>query len=341
MQLEVKSYPAGEIITDLANHFESDLTEFSDEYIATIPSSIGSGEIRGISFPSGLGIISFNCRFNQELVVKFSQKMLHPAKFIYVNKGHLKHRLFTEDETYIIKRFQTAIVASKKDEGHIMRFSAFEDYEICILEIDRSILISRIIDDVDTLRPELRQMLEDTGSKEDFHHRAFYSLDMRDIFEGMMKREDQHGLVKKLYLEGKTFDILSYQLAKYQKDVEGSKEERSITDSEIDTIHQAVTHIKNNLDKEITVKQLTKITGLNPNKLQAGFKELCGFTVHDYLKSSRLRAAKEMILHSDLTISEIVYKIGLVNRGYFSKLFKTRYGLSPTEFRKKNGSSNT
>ena len=36
--------------------------------------------------------------------------------------------------------------------------------------------------------------------------------------------------------------------------------------------------------------------------------------------------------------SEIVYKIGLTNRGYFSRIFKERYEVSPSIFRKREDS---
>ncbi|MEM6804325.1 MAG: helix-turn-helix transcriptional regulator [Bacteroidota bacterium] len=47
----------------------------------------------------------------------------------------------------------------------------------------------------------------------------------------------------------------------------------------------------------------------------------------------RLKKAKELLLISDLSISEIAYETGHTDPSYFSKTFKSKYGLSPKEFR--------
>ena len=46
--------------------------------------------------------------------------------------------------------------------------------------------------------------------------------------------------------------------------------------------------------------------------------------------------AKELLLNTDLNITEITYKIGINSRSYFSKLFKEKYGMSPKVFQNKN-----
>ena len=69
-------------------------------------------------------------------------------------------------------------------------------------------------------------------------------------------------------------------------------------------------------------------------KIQEGFKSYYSCSVNDFVQRKRLEIAKKLLSQSDLNISEIAYKVGLNSKSYFSKLFKDRYGLSPTDYKK-------
>lgn len=60
-----------------------------------------------------------------------------------------------------------------------------------------------------------------------------------------------------------------------------------------------------------------------------------GMTVNQYVHSHRLKQATSLLGNSDLNISEIVIKVGLSSKSYFSKIFKDTYGVTPTGYRKK------
>lgn len=332
MQLEVKSYPAGKIVSDLARQTGSDLTQVDEVYISVLSSKIGKGLIRGINFPSGMSILVFNCQFNDSTSFNFTNLEDQQALIVYVNKGRLKLNLNSGNGPFKIHRFQTSKVDLNEDSIHL---TDRENHEFFILHIDKGINLSNKIAGANTLHAEILQMLAGIQSTANFGQRVPYNIDLEDIFEEAMHIDPQADPTKILSLESKTFQALHHQLKKQIKETEQDQPIRTLPEWEVEAIHQAVLFIKNNLEKEITIKQLSHLTGLNPNKLQFGFKVLCGFTVHNYLKYTRLRVAEEMILNSDLTISEIVYKIGLINRGYFSKLFKNKNGVTPTEYRKR------
>ena len=65
---------------------------------------------------------------------------------------------------------------------------------------------------------------------------------------------------------------------------------------------------------------MAKAVGSNPTKLQQNFKMVYGTTVNGYTKNARLERAAELLNLTDKSISEIVKEVGLINRGYFSKL---------------------
>ena len=50
----------------------------------------------------------------------------------------------------------------------------------------------------------------------------------------------------------------------------------------------------------------------------------------------RLKRSAQLLEDTQMTVSEIAYQAGFSDAGYFSVCFKKHYGISPTEFKKKN-----
>ena len=92
--------------------------------------------------------------------------------------------------------------------------------------------------------------------------------------------------------------------------------------------------IINNLDRDLPrLKDLALDMGTNEYKLKYGFKQLYGTTVFRFLIQERLRQAKTLIQHSNLTIKQIVQMTGFKSKTHFSRAFKEKYGVSPSDLR--------
>ncbi len=64
------------------------------------------------------------------------------------------------------------------------------------------------------------------------------------------------------------------------------------------------------------------------------FKKRYGITPYEYLLSSKIEAAKALLLNTQLPIKEIADRLCIVDEHYFSTLFCNRVGMRPSEFRK-------
>ncbi len=82
------------------------------------------------------------------------------------------------------------------------------------------------------------------------------------------------------------------------------------------------------------IKELTRITGLNQQKLMAGFKQLNGITIYEYVKRARMQKAIELLLESDLPILEIAKRVGYRGDGHFHEAFREVYGTTPGRLRR-------
>ncbi len=56
----------------------------------------------------------------------------------------------------------------------------------------------------------------------------------------------------------------------------------------------------------------------------------------DYLKNIRLEKAKELLVKSDLNLSEISQAIGYSDISYFSRIFKKEFQMTPSKYRRMN-----
>ena len=63
------------------------------------------------------------------------------------------------------------------------------------------------------------------------------------------------------------------------------------------------------------------------------FKNQFGFGFAEFISSQRVEYARQLLLTTDCTISQIAQMVGLPNANYFSKLFKASTGVSPSKYR--------
>ena len=65
-------------------------------------------------------------------------------------------------------------------------------------------------------------------------------------------------------------------------------------------------------------------------------KKETGKTAQEFIQYKLIDLAKERILDSDKSVSEIAYELGFKYPQHFTRLFKKRVGMSPMEYRKVN-----
>lgn len=82
--------------------------------------------------------------------------------------------------------------------------------------------------------------------------------------------------------------------------------------------------------------ELSRMIGLNDNKLKIGFKELYGTTVFGYLREKRLEKAFLLLQQGDLNVNETSLTVGYSNPSYFSEAFRDKYGVNPGNFRRRS-----
>lgn len=82
-----------------------------------------------------------------------------------------------------------------------------------------------------------------------------------------------------------------------------------------------------------TVQSISDTLNVSPNYLSAMLKVLTGQSTQQHIHDKLIEKAKEKLSTTDLSVSEIAYELGFEHSQSFSKLFKSKTALSPSDFR--------
>ncbi|MBO9613378.1 MAG: helix-turn-helix domain-containing protein [Dyadobacter sp.] len=80
------------------------------------------------------------------------------------------------------------------------------------------------------------------------------------------------------------------------------------------------------------VAMLAEKIGMSQSVLYKKLKAVTDLSVHDFLKSIRLKRAAQLLQSQKMTIYEVAYAVGYDDRKYFSREFKKQFGKTPTEY---------
>lgn len=93
-------------------------------------------------------------------------------------------------------------------------------------------------------------------------------------------------------------------------------------------------YIEVNLDSDLSLQALSRLTGMSNYHFLRMFKRSTGLAPLQYIIRRRMEAAKELLMRTRLTVTEVALEVGYGNIGHFIHLFKRHFGVTPVVFRK-------
>lgn len=100
-------------------------------------------------------------------------------------------------------------------------------------------------------------------------------------------------------------------------------------------IQDSMDYIYYHLHEKITLQNLADVTSLTPTYLATLFRKEKGLTIQAYIRSQRIEAAKNMLLYSNYTLTEIGEFLSFSSSSHFIKIFRDQTGLTPKQFQQK------
>jgi transcriptional regulator GlxA family with amidase domain len=100
-------------------------------------------------------------------------------------------------------------------------------------------------------------------------------------------------------------------------------------------ISTTVKEISSNVQKCWKINELSENVNLSTSQFEELFKRETQMPPLQFIKQLRFEKAKTLLETTFLTVKEVSFSVGIYDQSHFVRDFKQKYGLSPTEYRKK------
>ncbi|ULT29154.1 response regulator [Sphingobacterium sp. E70] len=119
----------------------------------------------------------------------------------------------------------------------------------------------------------------------------------------------------------------------YSKQVSILAPEMTIKSEKDKFLQKVLSYVHDNIDNpQLSVEALSAHTSMSRASLYNKLLELTGMSPVDFIRSVKLEKAASLLEKSDKSISEIAYETGFANPNYFTKVFKAKYQMTPSEY---------
>ncbi len=106
---------------------------------------------------------------------------------------------------------------------------------------------------------------------------------------------------------------------------------------EEDFMKKAIQVVHHNLsNNQFGVDDFSSALDLNRRTLLRKIKSHTGLSVNEFIRNVRLKKSTELLINSDMNISEVAYASGFTDPKYFSRCFRQDFGMSPKEYIEKH-----
>lgn len=192
--------------------------------------------------------------------------------------------------------------------------------------------------DLNLLTTQPPELLKGTGITGKLLFEKYCSNDSFASFAGNEETDsifagfyDQPEAFASSYRELKAMELLLY-LAKAEPEKEKHLNEYQA--EQVALIRKIHKLLLSNLDKRITIEELSKQYLINTTTLKNLFKAVYGTSIAAHIKEHRMEHAADMLLSTNESIASIANAVGYDSQSKFTSAFKGAYHVTPREYRK-------
>lgn len=116
------------------------------------------------------------------------------------------------------------------------------------------------------------------------------------------------------------------QLAEYKRKFNAEQQDKEFADKVRKLLEANITN------PDFEIEMLAQELGMSRTAFFKKTKAVMGCAPSDMVKNFKLSHAVELLKHSAISITDVAYRCGFTDVGYFGKCFRKKYGMSPREF---------
>ena len=301
----------------------------SCDRIALCPEHIGEGYKRDIDLPSGIQLTLHHYRFYDDLVLRDRGKQAVDCIEWVFNLSSIYHlcndSCVNNRQHYVIGQFapgmglQLAQVPRVAVDIHLnpVKFQALIGHRY------------------DCLSPEMQRLLAGDETLPCSSIRSITPA-IQTVLRQILDCPYQ-GVVKQLYLESKSVELIALWLEQATAEVPSSLTMKVLNGEDRDRIYAAKAILQRQFHDPPSLQALAHQVGLNDCTLKRGFRQIFGTTVFGYVCDRRMEQARQLLLQGDLKVEEVAQAVGYANRSRFAAAFRRKFGQNPKSYQMENG----
>ena len=114
----------------------------------------------------------------------------------------------------------------------------------------------------------------------------------------------------------------------------GEEDADGMEDPRLGRMHQVAAYLCEHMREPLTLEAVASHFALSPSHLSRSFRQATGFGFREYLIHYRIQRACDLLINTELSVTEIADRCGFSDSNYFGDAFRKATGLSPRAYRK-------
>lgn len=293
--------------------------------VSKIKKKFGKGIVIKYDIGNGIAIFARDFTLNQDIILT-EESNVPGACFIFNLKNDLSFNYIDKKE-YNLKRNHFFIeLASNKFYCEIL-IKKNQQFQTIFLAV-KDTLFLKLASSIENIQEYMNRALI----------KSYYILEgleidtlQLELFNEFKDKTYFEDILKSIYLESKTTNLLHYSIEKICKNLNTPLV--NYNKNRVLSLERAREMIMQKYDKKLSIKEIAYKSAINECYLKKDFKEYFGMTIYEMLQKRRLEISKQL-LQEELCVKEVAFKVGYKHTSNFSKIFKKHFNISPAKYKK-------
>ena len=184
----------------------------------------------------------------------------------------------------------------------------------------------------------ISEIAENAGSNsqrvEFVEHFGSQDPDVYHVARRLLREQQTSGLGGSLYTDALITELVIQVLRKYSS--AGMREYNVRDGLRRAQLRPALEMIDDDLQFNFSLKKLADAVHLSPYHFSRAFKHVIGLPPHQYVLRRRVQLARQLLVDTSLSISEVAHQVGFYDQSHFTYHFKRLIGVTPSAVRRSN-----
>lgn len=313
----------------LNNRYRQPAVEYAGNFINHLPAEIGVLQVRRISTNQGTHYMDWQMCYHKEAFVRRKGELAEEEiqVIFFVNRG-MDWNIDSRSCPVRMNPGEVCIYLNR-DITTSAYYPAEQEFEFRSIQLSASnfkaMLTAHLSDEQNN---RILQLLRQEVVK------CTATPQMWRLLEEIGQLGQYQGALLSLQLEGKVMEILALCLGEIlEAESKTAVSSRPLSVSDLEVIREARQIISQQPAMAGSCQKLARQLGISPSKLNKGFLEIYGITLHAYVIDCRLEQAAALLAGGRCNVSQAAMLSGYSNLSHFSSSFKKKHGILPKEYK--------